>query len=163
MNDASQYRAKKVISHIAFPLGILEIQQGYDSKTSTLRERIHSISIQFELQDNCFYLLKENKIVAVEQLFKFDIAHFIYRYHIQITLPRAFGYIFDQNIRKSCSSNTGFRPKTWKKQVEEETEKVGLKKDALNRAKCRRSASNCRRNGVNPAIFAKRQPRIKTE
>ena len=42
------------------------------------------------------------------------------------------------------------RPKTWKQQVEEETEKSGLKEDALNR-----SGRNCRRNGVNPAISAK--------
>ena len=41
--------------------------------------------------------------------------------------------------------------------MEEETEKIGLKKeDVLNRAKCReQSASNCRRNGVNLAISAK--------
>ena len=46
-----------------------------------------------------------------------------------------------------------------KKQVEEETEKIGLKKeDAL-----RRSASDCRRNGVNPAISVKGKHRIKTE
>ena len=41
--------------------------------------------------------------------------------------------------------------------MEEETEKIGLKKgDALRRDKWRDgSASNCRRNGVNPAISAK--------
>ena len=45
------------------------------------------------------------------------------------------------------------RPKkTWKKQLEE-TEKIGLKKvDALRQVEW--SASNCRRNGVNPAISA---------
>ena len=42
------------------------------------------------------------------------------------------------------------RPKkTWKKQVEEETEKIGLKKVE------RRSLSNRRRNEVSPAICAK--------
>ena len=40
-------------------------------------------------------------------------------------------------------------------QVEEEAERIGLKENALNRNK-RRSASNCRRNGVNPTISAKR-------
>ena len=44
-----------------------------------------------------------------------------------------------------------------------ETEKVDLKEDALNREKWRRSASNCKRNGVNPAIFAKGLYRKKTE
>ena len=46
------------------------------------------------------------------------------------------------------------RRKTWKKLVEEETEKIGLK-DAMNRAKWRRMGSNCKRNGVNPAISRK--------
>ena len=45
--------------------------------------------------------------------------------------------------------------KTWKKQVEEETEKIGLKKEDALRQVEGRSASNCRRNGVNPAISAK--------
>ena len=41
------------------------------------------------------------------------------------------------------------------KQVEEETEKIDLnKKDALRQVE-RRSESDCRRNGVNPAISAK--------
>ena len=40
--------------------------------------------------------------------------------------------------------------------MEEEAEKIGLKEDALNRAKVeRRNASNCRSNGVNPAISTK--------
>ena len=34
-------------------------------------------------------------------------------------------------------------------------EKIGLKKNDLNRSKWRQSASNCRRNGVNAAISAK--------
>ena len=36
-----------------------------------------------------------------------------------------------------------------------ETEKIGLKEDALNRAVERWSANNCGRNGVNPTISAK--------
>ena len=38
--------------------------------------------------------------------------------------------------------------------MEDETEKIGLKEDALRQVG-RRSASNCRRNGVNLAISAK--------
>ena len=51
--------------------------------------------------------------------------------------------------------------KTWKsekdlEEVQEETENIGLKKEnALNPAKWKQSASNCRRNGVNSAIAAK--------
>ena len=45
---------------------------------------------------------------------------------------------------------------TWKKHVEEETEKIGLKEDALDRAKVEKwSASNCRRNEVNLPISVK--------
>ena len=39
--------------------------------------------------------------------------------------------------------------------MEDETEKIGLKKENGLRQVERRSASNCRRNGVNPAISAK--------
>ena len=50
----------------------------------------------------------------------------------------------------------GRTKKTWKKLVEEETEKITSKKGgALNRANERRRASNCRRNGANPAISTK--------
>ena len=46
--------------------------------------------------------------------------------------------------------------KTWKKQVEEETEKIGFWEGGwLESSKEERwSASNCRRNGINPAISA---------
>ena len=40
------------------------------------------------------------------------------------------------NLEVSCNRKRGRLKKTWKKQVEEETEKIGLKKkDALNRDK----------------------------
>ena len=61
------------------------------------------------------------------------------------------------------------RPKKiWKKekkQVEEKTEKISLKKGGCSKSRQveRRSARNCIRNGVNPAISAKGQHRIKTE
>ena len=38
--------------------------------------------------------------------------------------------------------------------MEKETEKTGLKEDALRQVEGR-SANNCKRNGVNPAISAK--------
>ena len=48
------------------------------------------------------------------------------------------------NLEVSGKRKRGRSKRTWKKQVEEEPEKIGLKKE-----------SNCRRNGVNPAISAK--------
>ena len=53
------------------------------------------------------------------------------------------------NLEVSGKRKQGRPKKTWKKQVKE-TEKIGLKEDAL-----RQSASNCRRNGLNLAISAK--------
>ena len=47
------------------------------------------------------------------------------------------------------------RPKTWKKEVEEETENWFEGGCSETRQVERQSASNCRRNGVNPAISAK--------
>ena len=44
--------------------------------------------------------------------------------------------------------------RTTEEDLEEETEKIGLKKDALRQVK-RQSANNFRRNGVNPTISAK--------
>ena len=59
------------------------------------------------------------------------------------------------NLEVSGKRKGGRLKKTWKKQVEE-TEKIGLKKEnALNRDKWSDSASNCRRNEVNPPIYAK--------
>ena len=55
------------------------------------------------------------------------------------------------NLEVSGKRKRGRPKKTWKKQVEEETEKIGLKEDALRQVEGR-SASNCRRNEVNPAI-----------
>ena len=57
------------------------------------------------------------------------------------------------NLEVSGKKKLG-RPKTRKKQVEEETEKIGLKENALRQVEGR-SASNCRRNGVNSVISAK--------
>ena len=56
------------------------------------------------------------------------------------------------NLEVSGKRKPGRPKKTWKKQVEE-TEKIGLKEDALRQVEGR-SASNCRRDGVNPAISA---------
>ena len=68
------------------------------------------------------------------------------------------------NLEVTGKRKRGRPKKTWKKQVEEETEKIGLKKeDALRRDKWRRSARNCRRNGVNPPSLLKGKHRIKTE
>ena len=64
----------------------------------------------------------------------------------------------------SGKKKRGRPKKTWKKQVEEETERISLKEDALNRAKVEsQNASNCRRNKVNPAIPVRGQHRINTE
>ena len=60
------------------------------------------------------------------------------------------------DLEVSGKRKQGRPKKTWKKQVEEETEKIGLKENALETRQVeRRSTSNCRRNGVNPAISAK--------
>ena len=58
------------------------------------------------------------------------------------------------NLEVSGKKKRG-RPKTRKNQVEEETEKIGLKKENAPRQVEGRSASNCRRNGVNSVISAK--------
>ena len=60
------------------------------------------------------------------------------------------------DLEVSGKRKRGSPKKTWKKQVEEETEKIRLKKkNRLNRAVERRSASYGRRNGVNPGISTK--------
>ena len=59
------------------------------------------------------------------------------------------------DLEVSGKKKRGRRKKTWKKQVEEETEKIGLKKEDALRKVERWNARNCRRNGVNPAISAK--------
>ena len=59
------------------------------------------------------------------------------------------------DLEVSGKRKRGRPKKTWKKQVEEETEKIGLKKEDALRQVERRSASNCRRDKVNPAISAK--------
>ena len=59
------------------------------------------------------------------------------------------------NLEVTGKRKRGRPNKTCKKQAEEETKKIGLKKkDALRQVEGR-SASNCRRNGVNLAISAK--------
>ena len=60
------------------------------------------------------------------------------------------------DLEVSGKRKRGRPKKTWKKQVEEETEKIGLKEDALRRRQVEGpSASNCRSNWVNPAISVK--------
>ena len=60
------------------------------------------------------------------------------------------------NLEAIGKRKRGRPKKTWKKKVEEETEKIGLKKeDALNQAKWREGVQAIARNGVNPAISAK--------
>ena len=59
------------------------------------------------------------------------------------------------NLEVSGKRKRGRPKKTWKKQVEEETEKIGEGGCPETRQVEGRSASNCRRNGVNPAISVK--------
>ena len=69
------------------------------------------------------------------------------------------------NLEVSGKRKRGRPKKTWKKQMEEETEKIGFEDGGCpeTRQVEGRSASNCRRNGVNPAIFAKGTTPDKTE
>ena len=61
------------------------------------------------------------------------------------------------NLEVSGKRKRGLPKKTWKKQVEEKTEKIGLKKkNALNRAKWRDGVQAIAEGmGVNPTISAK--------
>ena len=60
------------------------------------------------------------------------------------------------DLEVSGNRKRGRPKKTWKKQVEE-TEKIGFEEKGCSESRQveRRSASNCKRNGVNPAISAK--------
>ena len=46
------------------------------------------------------YIMKENEIMSVEQLYKFEIASFMYQHFFNL-LPSVFGHIFNKNILKS--------------------------------------------------------------
>ena len=60
------------------------------------------------------------------------------------------------NLEVSAKKKRGRPKKTCKKQVEEETEKIGLKGGCPETRQVEGpSASNCRRNGVNLAISVK--------
>ena len=50
-------------------------------------------------------IMKENEIMPIEKLFKFETANFMYR-HFNNLLPSVFGHIFDQNILKNNTRKT---------------------------------------------------------
>ena len=49
--------------------------------------------------------MKENEILSIERLFKFETANFIYR-HFNNLLPNVFGHILHQSILKSNTKQT---------------------------------------------------------
>ena len=49
--------------------------------------------------------MKENKILPIEKLFKFETANFMYRYFNNLLLS-VFGHILDQSILKSNTRKT---------------------------------------------------------
>ena len=51
------------------------------------------------------YTMKENEILSIEKLFKFETADFMYR-HFNNLLPSVFGHILDQNILKDNTRKT---------------------------------------------------------
>ena len=46
------------------------------------------------------YIIKENKILSIEKLFKFETANFMYR-HFNNLLPSVFGHILNQSVLKN--------------------------------------------------------------
>ena len=46
--------------------------------------------------------MKNNEIMLIEKLFKFETANFLYQ-HFNDLLPSVFGHIFNQSILKSNS------------------------------------------------------------
>ena len=51
------------------------------------------------------YIMKENEVMSIEKLFKFESASLMYR-HFNNLLPSVFGHIFDRNILKSNTRNS---------------------------------------------------------
>ena len=49
--------------------------------------------------------MKENEIMSIEKLFKYETANFMYR-HFNNQLPSVSGHIFDQSILKSNTRKT---------------------------------------------------------
>ena len=49
--------------------------------------------------------MKENEILSIEKLFKFETANFMYR-HFNNLLPSVFGHILDQSILKNNTRRT---------------------------------------------------------
>ena len=56
----------------------------------------------FNHRTSVTYIMNENEIMSIEQLFKFETANSIYR-HYNNLLPSVFEHIFDQGILKSNS------------------------------------------------------------
>ena len=52
-----------------------------------------------------FYIMRDNEIMSVKKLFKFETANFMYL-HFNNLLPIAFEHIFDQSILKSNTRKT---------------------------------------------------------
>ena len=51
------------------------------------------------------YTMKENEILSIEKLFKFETANFMYR-HFNNLLPSVFGHTLDQSILKNSTRKT---------------------------------------------------------
>ena len=50
--------------------------------------------------------MKENKILSIEKLFKFETANFMYRLFNNL-LPSVFGHILDQRVLKNVLEKLG--------------------------------------------------------
>ena len=62
-------------------------------------KQIYSINIQLNYRSSVTYTIKQNEIMSVEQLYKFETANCMYQ-HFDNLLTRVFGHCYDQNILK---------------------------------------------------------------
>ena len=59
----------------------------------------------FNYKTSVTYTMKENEILSIEKLFKFEAANFMYR-HFNNLLPSVFGHILDQSNLKNNNRKT---------------------------------------------------------